>query len=354
MVFQSYALYPHMTVADNLAFALRLARVPRAEREAQVQAVARALHLEPLLGRKPKELSGGQRQRVAIGRAIVRRPKAFLFDEPLSNLDASLRVRMRMELIRLHGELDATMIYVTHDQVEAMTMADKIVVMQAGAVEQVGSPLELYHHPRNRFVAGFLGSPRMNFLPANVHALRPDGAAVGLPGGAVIEVRIRPDGLRTGQDVTLGVRPEHLVLADDGPIRGEVVLAERLGSQTFLHFRVGGGELLTIQADGDHPARARDVVGMAIRGASCHLFDESDDALPRAPRSTRRSGTAADLACGGRPRPPGGGMLVTPRPPAPADGELRLATGEEATSRVHELDRRPAATAPDSWWNFGI
>ena len=166
MVFQSYALYPHMTVDDNMAFSLRLAGVSKEERRAKVGEAADVLQLDQLLDRKPKELSGGQRQRVAIGRAIVRKPKVFLFDEPLSNLDAALRVQMRIELARLHDELDATMIYVTHDQVEAMTMADKIVVLQAGVVEQAGTPLELYHHPRNLFVAGFIGSPKMNFLPA--------------------------------------------------------------------------------------------------------------------------------------------------------------------------------------------
>jgi multiple sugar transport system ATP-binding protein len=284
MVFQSYALYPHMTVADNLAFGLRMAKVPRAERDAKVQSVARALKLESLLGRKPKDLSGGQRQRVAIGRAIVRQPKAFLFDEPLSNLDASLRVQMRMELSRMHGDLDATMIYVTHDQIEAMTLADKIVVMQAGAIEQAGSPLELYHHPRNRFVAGFLGSPGMNFLPTSVRAVLPDGPSVGLPGGAVMQVEVRPEGLREGQPVTLGVRPEDLVLADDGAVRGEVVLADRLGGQTYLHVRVESGDLLTIQADGSHPARARDIVGVRIRGESCHLFTESHVSIPRTRR----------------------------------------------------------------------
>jgi multiple sugar transport system ATP-binding protein len=165
MVFQSYALYPHMTVADNMGFALRLSKVPKPERDKKVNAAAKILHLEPLLERTPKALSGGQRQRVAIGRAIVRNPKVFLFDEPLSNLDAALRVQMRIELTRLHEELNATMIYVTHDQVEAMTMADKIVVLQTGKIEQVGSPLELYHHPCNQFVAGFIGSPKMNFLP---------------------------------------------------------------------------------------------------------------------------------------------------------------------------------------------
>src|SRR6478752_8998347 len=168
MVFQSYALYPHMTVRENMSFSLRLAKLDAAEIDARVQAAARKLHIDHLLDKKPRVLSGGQRQRVAIGRAIVRKPKVFLFDEPLSNLDAALRVQMRIELARLHDELAATMIYVTHDQVEAMTMADKIVVLQGGVVEQTGSPLELYHHPRNLFVAGFIGSPKMNFLPATV------------------------------------------------------------------------------------------------------------------------------------------------------------------------------------------
>ena len=183
MVFQSYALYPHMTVRQNMAFALRLARVPKAERDRKVDEAARILQLEPYLERRPKDLSGGQRQRVAIGRAIVRQPKVFLFDEPLSNLDAALRGQMRIELLRLHEELNATMIYVTHDQVEAMTMADKIVVLQAGRVEQVGSPLELYHHPANLFVAGFIGSPRMNLMEAKVVETAATGTSVALPSG---------------------------------------------------------------------------------------------------------------------------------------------------------------------------
>src|SRR5215218_5604764 len=178
MVFQSYALYPHMSVADNMGFSLRLAGVPRDERRVKVMEAARVLHLDKLLDRKPKELSGGQRQRVAIGRAIVRKPKVFLFDEPLSNLDAALRVQMRIELARLHDELAATMIYVTHDQVEAMTMADKIVVLQGGVIEQVGSPLELYHHPRNLFVAGFIGSPKMNLMPGQVIGRAENGITV--------------------------------------------------------------------------------------------------------------------------------------------------------------------------------
>ena len=281
MVFQTYALYPHMTVAGNMGFSLRLAGVPRAERDAKVLAVARTLHLEPLLKRKPRELSGGQRQRVAIGRAIVRQPRAFLFDEPLSNLDAALRVQMRIEISRLHEELNTTMIYVTHDQVEAMTLADKIVVLQTGVIEQAGSPLELYHHPCNKFVAGFIGSPKMNFLAATVARIGPDGATLNLPGARVIEAAVKPDGLQQGQNVTLGVRPEHLVLADDGQIRGEVLVAERLGSATFLHVQVEGGDLLTIQAGGNNPVRVRDRVGIKVTSDSCHVFTEANDAVPR-------------------------------------------------------------------------
>ncbi len=281
MVFQTYALYPHMTVAGNMGFSLRLAGVPRAERDAKVLAVARTLHLEPLLKRKPRELSGGQRQRVAIGRAIVRQPRAFLFDEPLSNLDAALRVQMRIEISRLHEELNTTMIYVTHDQVEAMTLADKIVVLQTGVIEQIGSPLELYHHPRNKFVAGFIGSPKMNFLAATVARIGPNGATVNLPGARAIEAAVKPDGLQQGQNVTLGVRPEHLVLADDGQIRGEVLVAERLGGATFLHVQVEGGDLLTIQADGNNPVRVHDRVGIKVTSDSCHVFTEANDAVPR-------------------------------------------------------------------------
>ena len=184
MVFQSYALYPHMTVRQNMSFALRLAHVPQAERDQKVSEAARILHLESYLDRKPGQLSGGQRQRVAIGRAIVRNPKIFLFDEPLSNLDAALRGQMRIELARLHEKLDATMIYVTHDQVEAMTLADRIVVLQAGHIEQVGTPLEIYHYPENLFVAGFIGSPRMNTLPGRIAGVDNGGVTVELPGGA--------------------------------------------------------------------------------------------------------------------------------------------------------------------------
>ena len=234
MVFQTYALYPHMSVADNMGFSLRLAGASKEERRAKVGEAARILHLDQLLDRKPKELSGGQRQRVAIGRAIVRKPRVFLFDEPLSNLDAALRVQMRIELARLHDELKATMIYVTHDQVEAMTMADKIVVLQGGVIEQAGSPLELYHHPRNLFVAGFIGSPKMNFLPAKVTASDQNGATVQLQSGSTLTIAVQAGRLKAGDTVTLGVRPEHLRPAESGELLGEVMVVERLGGETFL------------------------------------------------------------------------------------------------------------------------
>ncbi|WP_128691579.1 ABC transporter ATP-binding protein, partial [Chromohalobacter israelensis] len=238
MVFQSYALYPHMTVEDNMGFSLRLAKVPKAERREKVLAAARILQLEPLLDRKPRALSGGQRQRVAIGRAIVRNPSIFLFDEPLSNLDAALRVQMRIELARLHEELDATMIYVTHDQIEAMTMADKIVVLQDGVVEQIGSPMELYHHPRNRFVAGFIGSPKMNFLEVEVRGADAEGVDVALPGGDC-RVPVEGDAVKRGDTLTLGIRPEHLVLDEAGPLTGRIQVIERLGGVTSLYLEHG-------------------------------------------------------------------------------------------------------------------
>jgi len=285
MVFQSYALYPHMTVANNMGFSLRLAGVPKAQRNAKVQEVARVLHLEDLLQRKPKELSGGQRQRVAIGRAIVRNPRVFLFDEPLSNLDAALRVQMRIEISRLREQLDATMIYVTHDQVEAMTMADKMVVLRDGAIEQVGSPLELYHYPRNQFVAGFIGSPKMNFLPANVAQIQPAGVNVTLLNGTSLKADVQADGLLEGAPVTLGIRPEHLTFADDGQIRGEVAMTERLGGETFVHVQLDRSEILTVQVDGDNPVRAHDRVCIKVKSDNCHVFTDSHDAIPRLQRS---------------------------------------------------------------------
>jgi multiple sugar transport system ATP-binding protein len=283
MVFQSYALYPHMTVRQNMGFALRLARVAKEERNRKVLEAARILQLEPYLDRRPRDLSGGQRQRVAIGRAIVRQPKVFLFDEPLSNLDAALRGQMRIELSRLHEELNATMIYVTHDQIEAMTMADKIVVLQAGKVEQVGSPLELYHHPANLFVAGFIGSPRMNLSPVRVVEAGGAGTTVALASG---QHGIIPVGgtVRPGDEVTLGIRPESLRIDDTGPIPAEVTMVERLGGLTMLHVRAPGDQDMTVQIEGSTPVRSHDKIRLSVDTAACHLFDKAGQALPHLDR----------------------------------------------------------------------
>lgn len=285
MVFQTYALYPHMTVAENMAFSLRLAGVSKDRRMERAREVAQILQLEPLLDRKPKALSGGQRQRVAIGRALVRNPKVFLFDEPLSNLDAALRVKMRLELAGLHESLQSTMIYVTHDQVEAMTLADKIVVLQGGEVEQVGSPLELYHHPNNLFVAGFIGSPKMNFLSVTTTGVQDSATAVRLPGDAVVTIPVQPKALKVGDRATLGIRPEHLRIAETATsLLGEVLAVERLGGATYLHTRVTGGDTLIVQTDGDSRAKVRDHVPIHIDGTLCHLFDSSGQAIPKTER----------------------------------------------------------------------
>jgi multiple sugar transport system ATP-binding protein len=284
MVFQSYALYPHMSVADNMGFSLRLAGVSKGERRAKVAEAARILHLDTLLDRKPKELSGGQRQRVAIGRAIVRKPKVFLFDEPLSNLDAALRVQMRIELARLHDELAATMIYVTHDQVEAMTMADKIVVLQGGIIEQAGSPLELYHHPRNLFVAGFIGSPKMNFLPAVVTNVAETGTSVQFSNGSSLVIPVRLGRQKVGDPVTLGVRPEHMHLSADGELKGEVMVVERLGGETYLYTQLEDGTMLIVQADGEIPTGVHERVAIRLDPGTCHLFDGDGMAIERVQR----------------------------------------------------------------------
>ena len=286
MVFQTYALYPHMTVRQNMGFALRLARVPKRERDRKVDDAARILQLEPYLERRPRDLSGGQRQRVAIGRAIVRQPKVFLFDEPLSNLDAALRGQMRIELKRLHEELNATMIYVTHDQIEAMTMADKIVVLQAGRVEQVGTPLDLYHRPANLFVAGFIGSPRMNMLPARVVEAGAAGTSVALPSGQRIMVPVQAGASRAGDAVTLGIRPEGLRVDPAGPISATVMLVERLGGLTLLHVSAEGGPEMTVQIEGSDPTREHAPIRLAIEAAACHLFDKAGQALPHLDRHT--------------------------------------------------------------------
>jgi multiple sugar transport system ATP-binding protein len=241
MVFQSYALYPHMSVRENLAFGLKLQRLPRTEIDASVEAAAATLDIGHLLDRKPRQLSGGQRQRVAIGRAIVRKPQVFLFDEPLSNLDAALRVRMRYEFAALHKALGTTMIYVTHDQIEAMTLADRIVILSGGRIEQVGTPSELYEHPDTIFVAGFIGSPKMNILAATLIANAPGGALVRLAGGAEIRTTIDAAGAAPGVSVTLGIRPEHFAFhGETNRVETRVRFVESLGSAHFGYLDLAG------------------------------------------------------------------------------------------------------------------
>ncbi|MBS0435081.1 MAG: sn-glycerol-3-phosphate ABC transporter ATP-binding protein UgpC [Proteobacteria bacterium] len=287
MVFQSYALYPHMTVAENMAFGLRLAGYSKQESKAAVDRAAQILQIEHLLERKPKALSGGQRQRVAIGRAIVRKPGVFLFDEPLSNLDAALRVQMRVELSRLHKELKTTMIYVTHDQVEAMTLADRIVVLNKGAIEQVGAPMELYHQPLNRFVAGFIGSPKMNFIDGELVSATPTLATVRLHEGSVVHTAADATSLAAGAKVTLGVRPEHVEAVREQPaqdaVRAHVQLAEHLGDTIFLHALLSGGtESLTIRTDPDNPIDTGDMAWLVLPPQRSFLFDERGRTLSRA------------------------------------------------------------------------
>ncbi len=296
MVFQSYALYPHMDLYENMAFGLRLAKLPKAEIDTLVQQAAKVLNIEHLLQRKPKDLSGGQRQRVAIGRAIVRKPEVFLFDEPLSNLDAALRVRMRYEFAKLHEELKTTMIYVTHDQVEAMTLADRIVVLAAGKIEQVGSPLELYDHPCNLFVAGFIGSPRMNFLTAEVTACNAQGTQVRLASGALIACAVDGSGCRPGEQVTLGIRPEHLHPGrGDNCIEAGVTFVESLGSSTQGYCSYPGVEEdLTCTLDDEHGARGGDRLSLLLPAKACYLFNAAGLALRRlAPPQRERVGALA-------------------------------------------------------------
>ncbi|MGF9565179.1 ATP-binding cassette domain-containing protein [Neorhizobium sp. JUb45] len=254
MVFQSYALYPHLTVKDNMGLGLKQAGTPKPEIETRVAEASRMLSLGPYLARRPAELSGGQRQRVAIGRATVREPKLFLFDEPLSNLDAALRVQTRLEIARLHRQLKATMIYVTHDQVEAMTLADKIVVLNAGAIEQVGSPMELYNKPANTFVAGFIGSPQMNFIEA--------------------------DRLGDAQAKTLGIRPEHIALSREaGDWQAKIVHVEHLGADTILYLETEETGLLTVRLFGEHRFAADEIVFATPDRSRLHRFDAKDQAI---------------------------------------------------------------------------
>jgi multiple sugar transport system ATP-binding protein len=280
MVFQSYALYPHMTVRDNVGFGLRMTGHTQADIEKRTKRAADMLQLGPLLERKPSQLSGGQRQRVAIGRAIVREPEVFLFDEPLSNLDAALRVQMRTEIGKLHQDLKATMIYVTHDQVEAMTMADKIVVLSAGLIEQVGSPLELYHRPNNLFVAGFIGSPKMNFIKTTANPGTKGTINVSLPGGGKIALPAGKSTVGNNEAVTLGVRPEHVELeGGDAKLKGTLKLAEYLGSETMFYLALEDGTDFAVKADGLAKAATGAKMTVGIPAKACHLFDRNGKAI---------------------------------------------------------------------------
>jgi multiple sugar transport system ATP-binding protein len=281
MVFQSYALYPHMTVYENMSFGMKIAGAHTGEIDRAVRAAAETLGLSTLLERKPKELSGGQRQRTAIGRAIVRRPKIFLFDEPLSNLDASLRVKMRHEIARLHDTLETTMIYVTHDQVEAMTLADRIVVLRDGCVEQTGSPHELYTYPANRFVAGFIGSPAMNFLAGSVVESRPDTTIVRLKSGTTIRVNAGSGTLSPDSPATLGIRPEHLATGGDHNLVETVIkLVEPLGSHSYVYLETpDADEPLIFREAGDFRGVKGDRLTVCIPADNCHLFGEDGNVL---------------------------------------------------------------------------
>ena len=295
MVFQSYALYAHMTVFENIAFGLRLAKVPKAEIKVAVQGVAKMLQMEHLLERRPPQLSGGQRQRVAIGRAIVRKPEVFLFDEPLSNLDTALRVRMRYEFAKLHEDLKTTMVYVTHDQVEAMTLADRIVVLNAGRIEQVGSPLELYEHPDNLFVAGFIGSPRMNFIPGRLTETTAQGATVQLGSGEVVHCDVDASAAKPGDEVTLGARPEHLRL-EAGPnlMSVTVTFVESLGSSTQAYCAMPGvEEALTCTLGGQSRVRDGQRLALGIAPRDCYLFDAGGKAFARRRDAAMPTGATA-------------------------------------------------------------
>ncbi|SKC63153.1 ABC transporter ATP-binding protein [Paraburkholderia hospita] len=294
MVFQSYALFPHMSVYENMAFGLKLAKKPKAEIDSKVKEAARILQLEALLDRKPRALSGGQRQRVAIGRAIVREPGVFLFDEPLSNLDATLRGQTRIEIARLHKQFaTASVVYVTHDQTEAMTLADKIVLLHSGkdterygSIAQIGAPLELYHRPNSRFVAGFIGSPRMNFLPGTVTAIDAQGVDVTLDHtNETLRVEVDGSTVQGGQPVTLGVRPEHLELVTDVASRCDATLArtisliEHLGEHSYVHLEQPGGAVLIAKVPGNARVEQGERVVFAAPARACHLFTEDGFAV---------------------------------------------------------------------------
>ena len=283
MVFQSYALDPHMTLYDNMAFGLKIAGKSKGEIDSAVQHAAKILHIDHLLDRKPRALSGGQRQRVAIGRAITRQPSVFLFDEPLSNLDAALRVKMRLEFSKLHDDLKTTMIYVTHDQIEAMTLADKIVVLSAGRIEQVGTPQQLYHHPANRFVAGFIGSPKMNFIDGVVAALSEQGVLVHLQGGGRQLAAVEAGTLKVGDQVTLGIRPEHLQIVAEKPVlQAHFIALELLGDFSYLYAASAAAqESLILRVPDSLQIASGSVIGVGADAHRCHLFRQDGSAVPR-------------------------------------------------------------------------
>ncbi|MBQ9274681.1 MAG: sn-glycerol-3-phosphate ABC transporter ATP-binding protein UgpC [Succinivibrio sp.] len=290
MVFQSYALYPHMSVAENMGYSLKIHKVPKEEIDREVKAVAKALQLEHLLDRKPKQLSGGQRQRVAIGRAIVRKPKVFTFDEPLSNLDAELRVEMRLHIARMHQDMKTTMVYVTHDQVEAMTLADKIVVMNFGKIEQIGQPMELYYNPCNKFVAGFIGSPKMNFIETKFTAVGTDSVKVDLDGKDV-EFPAVTDNIRVGDKVIVGIRPEYLSFSGanraNEEFGGEKMVElnfdsdviERLGNNTYMYGTCCGNDNFKMLIPGDTKQEPRKGISLSVQLKSCLLFNDKDERI---------------------------------------------------------------------------
>ncbi|MBQ1783341.1 MAG: sn-glycerol-3-phosphate ABC transporter ATP-binding protein UgpC [Gammaproteobacteria bacterium] len=299
MVFQSYALYPHMNLWENMAFGLKLKKMDKAEIEARVSKAADILGLTPLLDRKPKELSGGQRQRVAIGRCIVQQPSVFLFDEPLSNLDAALRVKMRIEIAKLHKDLKSTIIYVTHDQVEAMTLADRIVVLSplkeeaASNLEQFGSPLDLYHSPANKFVAGFIGSPKMNFVKGELIEIGEKECKVKLTSGDVVVGCVDARRAKVGDSIELGIRPEHLLPNDHdgahGHIKGVVVVAEHLGAESFVYLSVDGKDF-TVKTHSEVVANSGDVMEVGVPKEAVYLFDTKGIAFPRTAKYNRDKG----------------------------------------------------------------
>ena len=280
MVFQSYALYPHMSVRKNMSFGLETIGAPKAEIERKVTEAAEILQITKLLDRKPGQLSGGQRQRVAIGRAIVREPRIFLFDEPLSNLDAELCMQMRVEINKLHRRLGATMIFVTHDQVEAMTLADRIVVLRGGIVEQVGSPLDLYNNPANIFVAGFIGSPRMNLIPGTVTAQSGDSVTVQIDGGSTLTARLEAP-CPVGAKVTVGIRPEAMVPVSPGSglINGEVQITEQMGGETYVYLSPPNAASVTLEIKGQATVKAGDQMSVSVEGGRFHLFGPDEKVL---------------------------------------------------------------------------